>query len=306
MERFCAVERERVFRQSSEKEINIEGKFKHSQNAPSEADRPGTDVSVQPLALPPLEMQAQQSQCYSIVLHTGSPAVVEWLQKGRMRQQKMCAGNVSLHVPGELPGFRLHQKAKLIEISLSAAFVQQTLPAESSLGRPLWKEVYGQTDPQIERIGWALRSEKEAGSPGGRLFETGLAAALTAHLSARYGTETAAPPASGGRLPHSDLQRVLDFIHSRLEENLSLAQIASQTPYSVHHFALLFRQTLGCTPHQYVIGQRLETALSLLRSEETGLAEVALQVGFANQSHLNLHFKRRFGITPRQFRQNSR
>jgi AraC-like DNA-binding protein len=56
-------------------------------------------------------------------------------------------------------------------------------------------------------------------------------------------------------------------------------------------------------PHQYVISRRIERAKHLLRAHrEIGLAEVALRVGFSDQSKFSFHFKRLVGLTPGQFR----
>jgi AraC family transcriptional regulator len=54
------------------------------------------------------------------------------------------------------------------------------------------------------------------------------------------------------------------------------------------------------TPHQYVIQQRVERANQLLQKGELSLAEIALACGFAHQGHLNRHFKRLTGVTPKE------
>jgi AraC family transcriptional regulator len=60
-------------------------------------------------------------------------------------------------------------------------------------------------------------------------------------------------------------------------------------------------------PHQYVIARRVERAQQLLRGDgDLGLAEVALRVGFSDQSQLSFHFRRIVGVTPRQFRISAR
>jgi Helix-turn-helix domain len=72
-------------------------------------------------------------------------------------------------------------------------------------------------------------------------------------------------------------------------------------------YARQFKAATGLPPHQYVITRRVERAQHLLRAGgELGLAEVALRVGFPDQSHFSLHFKRIVGVTPRQFRISAR
>ncbi|MCC0176383.1 helix-turn-helix transcriptional regulator [Waterburya agarophytonicola K14] len=55
--------------------------------------------------------------------------------------------------------------------------------------------------------------------------------------------------------------------------------------------------------YQYVIYCRIERAKQLLKQQKIAIAEIATQVGFADQSHLTHHFKRHVGITPKAFRQ---
>jgi AraC family transcriptional regulator len=83
-----------------------------------------------------------------------------------------------------------------------------------------------------------------------------------------------------------------------------LNDIAQAVNLSPFHLARLFKNSVGVSPHQYLIQVRVNSARSLLSagSGERSLAEVASAVGFADQSHLTRHFKRVVGVTPSQFR----
>jgi AraC family transcriptional regulator len=94
----------------------------------------------------------------------------------------------------------------------------------------------------------------------------------------------------------------VDFVQAHLSQNLSLDALAQHTGYSTYHFARLFRSTLGESPHQYVLRQRVERAHELLKRPDLPLVEVALATGFAHQSHLTQQFKRHFGVTPSAYR----
>ena len=63
----------------------------------------------------------------------------------------------------------------------------------------------------------------------------------------------------------------------------------------------MFKQTTGLPPHQFVIHQRVERAKLLIVEGQLSLAQIALAVGFSDQSQLNRHFKRLVGVTPKQF-----
>jgi AraC family transcriptional regulator len=92
-----------------------------------------------------------------------------------------------------------------------------------------------------------------------------------------------------------------------LEGRPTLEQMAGVAHLSPYHFARQFKASTGLAPHQYLISRRIERAQHLLRAhDELGLTEVALRVGFSDQSHFSFHFKRIVGITPGQFRISAR
>jgi AraC family transcriptional regulator len=83
-----------------------------------------------------------------------------------------------------------------------------------------------------------------------------------------------------------------------------MAAVVHVSPY---HFARQFKAATGLPPYQYVIARRVERAQHLLRTHrQLGLAEVALRVGFSDQSKFCFHFKRIVGVTPRQFQISER
>jgi AraC family transcriptional regulator len=79
-----------------------------------------------------------------------------------------------------------------------------------------------------------------------------------------------------------------------------LASIAQISPY---HFLRLFKQSLGVTPHQYILQRRIETAKYLLQHGELSIADIAVTVGFCDRSHMTRCFKRIVGVTPKQLLQ---
>lgn len=103
-------------------------------------------------------------------------------------------------------------------------------------------------------------------------------------------------------LTHAQLQQAIDHIHTHLDQELTLEQIAAVINISPTYFASLFKHTTGISPHQYVIRQRVNRAKVMLLKTDLAIADIALQVGFSSQSHLTQQFKRFTGITPKQVR----
>ncbi|WP_226889832.1 AraC family transcriptional regulator [Nostoc sp. MG11] len=98
------------------------------------------------------------------------------------------------------------------------------------------------------------------------------------------------------------LQQAIDYIHTHLDRELSLEQIAAVIHISPTYFASLFKSATGISPHQYVIRQRVKRAKMMLLKTDLAIANIALQVGFSSQSHLTQQFKRFTGMTPKQAR----
>jgi AraC family transcriptional regulator len=103
-------------------------------------------------------------------------------------------------------------------------------------------------------------------------------------------------------LTHTQLQRLLDYIHTHIDRDLSLTELASVINISPTYFASLFKKIMVISPHQYVIQQRVEQAKMMLKRTDLEIADIALQVGFSSQSHLTQQFKRFTGMTPKQVR----
>jgi AraC family transcriptional regulator len=112
--------------------------------------------------------------------------------------------------------------------------------------------------------------------------------------------------ASRGGLPGAKLRRVLGFIEDNLANSLSLPEIAAASGLSISHCQRAFRQSVGVSVHQYVIRRRVERAESLLAQEKLSVAQIALEVGFAHQSHLAIHMRRLRGVTPTRHRRSTR
>jgi AraC-like DNA-binding protein len=106
-----------------------------------------------------------------------------------------------------------------------------------------------------------------------------------------------AAPSRGG-LPPGLTRRIRDYIESHLDGNVRLETLASLAGLSVHHFARAFRQSIGLSPHKYVLRRRIERARELLSQTDPPLSEIALSIGFADHSHFARHFRRLTGMTP--------
>lgn len=107
-----------------------------------------------------------------------------------------------------------------------------------------------------------------------------------------------APELNRGGLSPALRNRICEFIESHLGEKISLDDLSSMAGLSPYHFARAFQQSVGMPPHRYLLRKRLEHVEEMLRDTQLPLSQIALAVGFSDQSHLARHFRRLTGMPP--------
>lgn len=96
---------------------------------------------------------------------------------------------------------------------------------------------------------------------------------------------------------------MIEYIHANANGNISLAAMAKIAQVTPHHFASLFTNETGLSPHQYVLRVRIERAKIHLKDDRLSVAEVSRLIGFRTQEHFTKVFRRVVGVTPSKFRE---
>ncbi len=160
----------------------------------------------------------------------------------------------------------------------------------------------GARSPEVEQIGLALLRELHSEGLGSKIYADSLTMLLGVQLLRSHSSSAHHPVRVQDGLTGVPLKRVTEYIEEYLTEDLPLATVASIVSMSPYHFTRLFRRAVGVSPHQYIIGRRLERAKLLLAATDWSLAVIAREVGFASGSHLAIHFERTTGMNPSQYR----
>ncbi len=98
------------------------------------------------------------------------------------------------------------------------------------------------------------------------------------------------------------LIRLVELLHARLQETLSMTELAAEVGVHPTHLTRTFRDHYGCTPGEYLRKLRIEFAQRKLTSTSKSLSEIALTAGFADQAHFSRIFKQLTGQTPGAYR----
>ena len=99
-----------------------------------------------------------------------------------------------------------------------------------------------------------------------------------------------------------DLETVDRYIEQHLSQRISVGQLAGSVFLGESQFHLLFKEQMGITPHQYVLGKRIDLAKQLIDKGQLTLGQVAEQTGFSGQSAFTHTFSRLQGMSPSQYK----
>jgi AraC family transcriptional regulator len=141
-------------------------------------------------------------------------------------------------------------------------------------------------DPIVQQLALALKLEIQTGCMSGKLYGELLGTALAARLVQNYAVSKPVLELKANGLSRSQLQRVIDYIQANLTQDLSILDLATLTSMSESHFSRSFKRSVGIAPYQYLMKQRVERAKQLLAQRSFAISTIALDCGFANQTHL--------------------
>lgn len=136
------------------------------------------------------------------------------------------------------------------------------------------------------------------GTPS-RLLSRAAGCEILAELS-RAGNAPFAP-VRGGLAPGAR-RRVIELLHARLAEDVSLDELAVEAQLSPFHFARMFKQSMGVPPRVYLTQLRIERVCKLLKETDASITQIALEVGYSSNQVLARVFLKHRQMSPSDYR----
>lgn len=157
-------------------------------------------------------------------------------------------------------------------------------------------------DPLLYRTAMLLATEINEPDLGDRLLVDALTCQLAVYVLRRHANITFDETSAKEGLSDRQAQLIREFIDQHLGDKPNLRELAAVVNMSPYHFARQFRQSVGTSPHEFVTARRLARTQWLLANTKLSLAEVAMDCGFVDQSHMSRLFRARLDMTPGQYR----
>lgn len=249
--------------------------------------------------LAPQELPEHSVVGHGLAVSTGKqPIRFGWRDGTRRREGVMNPGDCHLLTHGALNAPRWLETFDEISLVLDRGFVADVVKDALPADRVEFATQRSARDPTIGLYAEAFRRELLAGSANGLLYADTLTVGLVLHLLSNYAVARPKVPSPRGKLSSFQLRAVVDFVQSHLDEDLSLLAMAQHANVSPFHFARQFRATIGLPPHQFVVRQRVQKSLGLIKAGKISLAQVAVECGFHDQPHFTRAFRKVLGTTP--------
>jgi AraC family transcriptional regulator len=241
----------------------------------------------------------RHDQAFAMMLGRGS---IQWgTKRAELERFEYAAGDLALcdrHV-GEWVGV---MATPHLQLGISDAALMAS--SDGAYGEVELQASRKFANSRLSALVTAAHAEMVAGFPSGRLFLDSVEQAMAIALVKDRAVRHRLVQISRGGLGAARLRRIKELVDAKIEDDLSLDEMAQSVNLSTAHFARMFRMSMGQTPHQFVLRQRIERAKAMLRAPEGRILGVAVACGFKTQQHFAQVFRDFCGVSPTEYRQD--
>jgi AraC family transcriptional regulator len=159
-------------------------------------------------------------------------------------------------------------------------------------------------DQRLDALLSEFTSELAGEKPGKEIVMHALVEQTLVHILRNYSTPRLSEDLELSRVGLVDrrIRRSVELMHTQLDQDLTLKELAAASYLSPFHFARLFKKLTGASPHNYLAGIRATRAQLLLAETDLSVTEIGARVGYLSGSHFTKAFRLATGATPREFR----
>ena len=106
----------------------------------------------------------------------------------------------------------------------------------------------------------------------------------------------------GGQLKDFYIQEAITFMEHNYPRELTVEELADVCKLNRSYFSKIFKENMGCPPQEFLIRLRLSKAADLMKGTGSSIGAIAAQCGYPNQLHFSRAFRKRYGLSPREWR----
>ncbi|WP_199440219.1 helix-turn-helix domain-containing protein [Umezawaea beigongshangensis] len=252
------------------------------------------DPPIAEFVLPPVDS-------LTVVLITAGSYVVESGPGPRRRHALVSPGTSAVNAAQREVRARWRSDSRSpfrsVHLTIAASVLAETRDALPRHARRPDPDYLRRADPFVREAVLELGRATRLGLPA--LHAEALAQSVASYLLLDENRDRGAVR---GGLGARALGTVVDLMHERIAEPITLAELAAAAHLSHHHFLRQFSASTRTTPMRYLTSLRMQRAQELLRDDTLTVQAVAARCGYPNPAHFTSVFRRVHGVTPSTFR----
>jgi AraC family transcriptional regulator len=244
---------------------------------------------------------------FMVVSYKRGSTMMERRFEGRWTRTECHPGDISLLTRSQASHWHWTEKIDVTHLYLSDDVVSRV--AADVLERPIaavrLHDLLRAQSPIVTAVIDEISREAGGAGLGGALYVEALTTQLIVNLLRDFASVQFVDKSGRGELPLAVRRRIVDYIEDRIDQSLTLEELAEVASMGVWTFGKRFRASFKTTPHQYVVDRRLEKAQKMLALGRLPVKAIATECGFADQAHLTRVMHARLGRTPASLRDDS-
>ena len=257
----------------------------------------------------PYELEFRMPSHLVMTHPDGASGGCEWSDGGALRKVATVPQRSLLLNPAHrYLRFRrkVRSRCQLLMLMIDPKEVARLAVDDFDAARVEFHQEFQLSDPYVRRTLLAIRDEIELPGPNGRLYRDTLVLVLLNQLvRCASNFATPRPPACAkGGLSGWRLKRALEMLEGDLTEGPSLAELAHHVGFHPTSFCRAFKQSIGVSPHRYLLERRVAAAKEMMADHGLTLTQIALDCGFGTSSQFSEIFRRLTGMSPSDYRRS--
>ena len=237
---------------------------------------------------------------HTLQFNFGAPLSLSWKSDGKWTSSICNTGNlVELLSQGDTEELQWNGDYNALEIEFEPSFIDNLVEKENFK----FREQHNVHDTLLKDIVVRLYEDAHSGLTE-TLYAESLGVACAIHLTTTYSMNNKKIFAPKGKLSSWQLKNVIELVRSSIHGVVTLEELAASIHLSVFHFSRLFKNTVGVSPYQFVLRQKIEYAKKLIKRKEP-IGDIAYMLGFTDSAHFCNAFKKFTGQSPLQFHMGS-
>jgi len=242
-----------------------------------------------------------------LVLVTRGRTSIETWSGAKWRKAEYQPGSIGMTAPGRETRLRWRTDSSdthtVLHLYLPGKVMQDAAAViwGTELRPNVFPDTLATSDPVVQAVFQGIAEAAASGLDD--MYAEAAAAFLAVHLFRRH---AGMPHISSPQETDWRVQRAIEFMHSHLDGQLSLRDIADSVNLSTYHLLRLFNDATGQPPRRYLTRLRVERASRHLERGELSITEIAFLCGFSSSSHLSAAFRKEMGCSPTAYRRQRR